>query len=122
MDVSTINYPALIGGLIALAAVIVAILNALKAALDAVNGVMPNNEVVATMIKVCQIAIDATSHAEELWIEGFIEKADRPKIAKDYIDNMLADANITMTPVLESIINCAITLTCYFMPHNQDEE
>lgn len=138
MDVSTINYPALIGGLIALAAIIVAmllkanltkytgiispILNALKAALDAVNGVMPNNEVVATMIKVCQIAIDATSNAEELWIEGSIEKADRPQIAKDYIDKMLADANITMTPVLESIINCAITLTCYFMPHNRDEE
>ena len=138
MDVSTINYPALIGGLIALAAVIVAmllkanltkytgiispVLNALKAALDAVNGVMPNNEVVTTMIKVCQIAIDATSNAEELWIEGSIEKADRPQIAKDYIDNMLADANITMTPVLESIINCAITLTCYFMPHNRDEE
>ena len=138
MDVSTINYPALIGGLIALAAVIVAmllkanltkytgiispVLNALKAALDAVNGVMPNNEVVTTMVKVCQIAIDATSNAEELWIEGSIEKADRPQIAKDYIDNMLADANITMTPVLESIINCAITLTCYFMPHNRDEE
>lgn len=138
MDVSTINYPALIGGLIALAAIIVAmllkanltkytgiispILNALKAALDAVNGVMPNNEVVTTMIKVCQIAIDATGNAEELWIEGSIEKADRPKIAKDYIDKMLAEANITMTPVLESIINCAITLTCYFMPHNRDEE
>lgn len=138
MDVSTINYPALIGGLIALAAVIVAmllkanltkytgiispILNALKAALDAVNGVMPDNEVVTTMVKVCQIAIDATSNAEELWIEGSIEKADRPRIAKDYIDKMLADANITMTPVLESIINCAITLTCYFMPHNRDEE
>ena len=138
MDVSTINYPALIGGLIALAAVIVAmllkanltkytgiispILNALKAALDAVNGAMPNNEVVTTMIKVCQIAIDATSNAEELWIEGSIEKADRPQIAKDYIDKMLAEANITMTPVLESIINCAITLTCYFMPHNRDEE
>ena len=138
MDVSTINYPALIGGLIALAAVIVAmllkanltkytgiispILNALKVALDAVNGAMPNNEVVTTMVKVCQIAIDATSNAEELWIEGSIEKADRPQIAKDYIDKMLADANITMTPVLESIINCAITLTCYFMPHNRDEE
>ena len=138
MDVSTINYPALIGGLIALAAIIVAmllkanltkytgiispILNALKAALDAVNGAMPNNEVVTTMIKVCQIAIDATSNAEELWIEGSIEKADRPQIAKNYIDDMLADANITMTPVLESIINCAITLTCYFMPHNRDEE
>lgn len=138
MDVSTINYPALIGGLIALAAIIVAmllkanltkytgiispILNALKAALDAVNGIMPNNEVVATMIKVCQIAIDATSNAEELWIEGSIEKADRPQIAKNYIDKMLAESNITMTPVLESIINCAITLTCYFMPHNRDEE
>ena len=138
MDVSTINYPALIGGLIALAAIIVAmllkanltkytgiispILNALKAALDAVNGVMPDNEVVATMIKVCQIAIDATSNAEELWIEGFVEKADRPQIAKNYIDKMLAESNITMTPVLESIINCAITLTCYFMPHNRDEE
>ena len=138
MDVSTINSPALIGGLIALAAIIVAmllkanltkytgiispILNALKAALDAVNGVMPDNEVVATMIKVCQIAIDATSNAEELWIEGSIEKADRPQIAKNYIDKMLAESNITMTPVLESIINCAITLTCYFMPHNRDEE
>lgn len=138
MDVSTINYPALIGGLIALAAIIVAmllkanltkytgiispILNALKAALDAVNGAMPNNEVVTTMVKACQIAIDATSNAEELWIEGSIEKADRPKIAKDYIDKMLAESNITMTPVLESIINCAITLTCYFMPHNRDEE
>ena len=138
MEVSTINYPALISGIVALAAVIIAvclkvnlteytgvvspILNALKAALDAVNGVMPNNEVISVMVRVCQIAIDATSHAEELWIEGQIEKAERSQIAKDYIDNMLKDSNITMTPVLESIINCAITLTCYFMPHNRDEE
>ena len=138
MEVSTINYPALISGIVALVAVIIAvclkvnlteytgvvspILNALKAALDAVNGVMPNNEVISVMVRVCQIAIDATSHAEELWIEGKIEKAERSQIAKDYIDNMLEDSNITMTPVLESIINCAITLTCYFMPHNRDEE
>ena len=138
MDVSTINYPALISGIVALVAVIIAvclkvnlteytgvvspILNALKSALNAVNGVMPNNEVISVMVRVCQIAIDATSHAEELWIDGKIEKADRSQIAKDYIDNMLEDSNITMTPVLESIINCAITLTCYFMPHNRDEE
>ena len=138
MEVSTINYPALISGIVARAAVIVAvclkvnlteytgvvspILNALKSALNAVNGVMPNNEVISVMVRVCQIAIDATSHAEELWIEGQIEKAERSQIAKDYIDNMLKDSNITMTPVLESIINCAITLTCYFMPHNRDEE
>lgn len=138
MEVSTINYPALISGIVALVAVIIAmclkvnlteytgvvspILNALKAALDAVNGVMPNNEVISVMVRVCQIAIDATSHAEELWIEGKIEKAERSQIAKNYIDDMLEEANITMTPVLESIINCAITLTCYFMPHNRDEE
>lgn len=138
MEVSTINYPALISGIVALVAVIVAvclkvnlteytgvvspILNALKSALNAVNGVMPNNEVISVMVRVCQIAIDATSHAEELWIEGKIEKVERSQIAKNYIDDMLEDANITMTPVLESIINCAITLTCYFMPHNRDEE
>lgn len=138
MDVSTINYPALISGIVALVAVIIAvclkvnlteytgvvspILNALKSALNAVNGVMPNNEVISVMVRVCQIAIDATSHAEELWIDGHIEKAERSQIAKDYIDNMLKDSHITMTPVLESIINCAITLTCYFMPHNRDEE
>lgn len=138
MEVSTINYPALISGIVALVAVIIAvclkvnlteytgvvspILNALKSALNAVNGVMPNNEVISVMVRVCQIAIDATSHAEELWIDGKIEKAERSQIAKDYIDNMLEEANITMTPVLESIINCAITLTCYFMPHNRDEE
>lgn len=138
MEASTINYPALISGIIALVAVIIAvclkvnlteytgvvspILNALKSALNAVNGVMPNNEVISVMIRVCQIAIDATSHAEELWIEGKIEKAERSQIAKNYIDSMLEDSNITMTPVLESIINCAITLTCYFMPHNRDEE
>lgn len=138
MEVSTINYPALISGIVALAAVIIAvclkvnlteytgvvspILNALKSALNAVNGVMPNNEVISVMVRVCQIAIDATSHAEELWIEGKIEKAERSQIAKNYIDDMFEEANITMTPVLESIINCAITLTCYFMPHNRDEE
>ena len=138
MEVSTINYPALISGIVALVAVIIAvclkvnlteytgvvspILNALKSALNAVNGVMPNNEVISVMVRVCQIAIDATSHAEELWIEGKIEKVERSQIAKDYIDDMLEEANITMTPVLESIINCAITLTCYFMPHNRDEE
>ena len=138
MEASTINYPALITGIISLAAVIIAaylqtnltkytdvispILNALKSALNAVNGVMPNNEVISVMVRVCQVAIDATSHAEELWIEGQIEKAERPQIAKDYIDNMLKDSNITMTPVLESIINCAVTLTCYFMPHNRDAE
>lgn len=138
MEASTINYPALISGIVALVAVIIAaclkvnlteytgvvspILNALKSALNAVNGVMPNNEVISVMVRVCQIAIDATSHAEELWIEGKIEKAERSQIAKNYIDDMLEEANITMTPVLESIINCAITLTCYFMPHNRDEE
>lgn len=138
MEASTINYPALISGIVALVAVIIAvclkvnlteytgvvspILNALKSALNAVNGVMPNNEVISVMVRVCQIAIDATSHAEELWIEGKIEKAERSQIAKDYINDMLEDSNITMTPVLESIINCAITLTCYFMPHNRDEE
>lgn len=138
MEASTINYPALITGIISLAAVIIAaylqtnltkytdvispILNALKSALNAVNGVMPNNEVISVMVRVCQIAIDATSHAEELWIKGKIEKAERSQIAKNYIDDMLEDSNITMTPVLESIINCAITLTCYFMPHNRDEE
>ena len=138
MEASTINYPALISGIVALVAVIIAvclkvnlteytgvvspILNALKSELNAVNGVMPNNEVISVMVRVCQIAIDATSHAEELWIDGKIEKAERSQIAKDYIDNMLKDSNITMTPVLESIINCAITLTCYFMPHNRDEE
>lgn len=138
MEASIINYPALITGIISLAAVIIAaylqtnltkytdvispILNALKSALNAVNGVMPNNEVISVMVRVCQIAIDATSQAEELWIEGSIEKTERPKIAKDYIDDKLKEANITMTPVLESIINCAITLTCYFMPHNRDEE
>lgn len=138
MEVSTINYTALITGIISLAAVIIAaylqtnltkytnvvspILNALKSALNAVDGVMPNNEVISVMVRVCQVAIDATSHAEELWIEGQIEKAERPQIAKDYIDNMLKDSHIIMTPVLESIINCAITLTCYFMPHNRDEE
>lgn len=138
MEVSTINYPALISGIVALVAVIIAvclkvnlteytgvvspILNALKSALNAVNGIMPNNEVISVMVRVCQIAIDATSHAEELWIEGKIEKAERSQIAKNYIDDMLEEANITMTPVLESIINCAITLTCYFMPHNRDEE
>ena len=137
MEASTINYPALISGIVALVAVIIAvclkinlteytgvvspILNALKSALNAVNGVMPNNEVISVMVRVCQIAIDATSHAEELWIEGRIEKAERSQIAKDYIDNMLEVSNITMTPVLESIINCAVTLTCYFMPHNRDE-
>ena len=105
MEVSTINYPALISGIVALAAVIIAvclkvnlteytgvispILNALKSALNAVNGVMPNNEVISVMVRVCQIAIDATSHAEELWIEGQIEKAERSQIAKDYIDNIL---------------------------------
>lgn len=138
MEASIINYPALITGIISLAAVIIAaylqtnltkytdvispILNALKSALNAVNGVMPNNEVISVMVRVCQIAIDATSQAEELWIEGSIEKTERSKIAKDYIDDKLKEANITMTPVLESIINCAITLTCYFMPHNRDEE
>ena len=138
MEASTINYPALITGIISLAAVIIAaylqtnltkytdvispILNALKSALNAVDGIMPNNEVVSVMVRVCQIAIDATSQAEELWIEGSIEKTERSKIAKDYIDDKLKEANITMTPVLESIINCAVTLTCYFMPHNRDEE
>lgn len=133
----SINYAALIAGFIALAAVIVAllyranlikytgvispILSALKSALDVVEGVMPDNEVIKTMVFVCQTAIDATSHAEEIWIEGFAEKADRPKIAHDYIDRVLLEANIQMTPVLESIINCAITLTCYFMPHESDK-
>lgn len=89
--------------------------------LQAVGGLMPDNSVITTAVQVISVAIEAAGYAEKLWLDGDIEKDNRPDSAKEYIASVLSKANIEISDSLQSIINGIIALTCYLMPHYDTE-
>lgn len=98
------------------------ILTALLSVLKAVGGILPNNQVITAMIKVIASAIEAAGYAENLWLQGEIDKAMRPKYAQEYIRMILESAGIEITDNIQTIISGVIALTCYLMPHYENKE
>lgn len=98
------------------------ILKTLMEVLKAVNAMVPSNEVLKTIILVISTAIDAAGHAEQLWLQGEIDKNNRPAAAQEYITAALTAAKIELTSSLSTIISGAIALTCYLMPHYSNKE
>ena len=93
------------------------ILSTILGVLKAVSNILPNKTLLNTIILVVSTAINAAGHAETLWLDGVIDKAKRAGAAKDYIESVLTEANIEMTDNIQTIIQGAISLTCYLMPH-----
>lgn len=98
------------------------ILKTLMEVLKAVNAMVPSNEILKTITFVISTAIDAAGHAEQLWLQGEIDKNNRPAAAQEYIITALTAAKIELTSSLSTIISGAIALTCYLMPHYSNKE
>ena len=100
------------------------VLTALCGVLKAVGNIFPNSGTISTIVLVISTAIEAAGHAENLWLQGEIDKGMRPQLAQSYIQNILTCAGIEITDNIKSIISGVIAATCYLMPHytNNEEE
>lgn len=134
-----INFSILLTGLALLIAIIVCyifnknyihysnlilpIIKSLLSVLKAV-GAIPGLDKTAlnTIISVFSSAIEAAGYAETLWLQGEIEKSARAQHANQYILLLLTSAGIDITDNIRTIINGAIALTCFLMPHYSNKE
>lgn len=97
------------------------VLDALNTVLKAVGNIFPDNNVLKTISIVISAAIEATGYAENLWLQGEIDKTMRPQYAQEYIEIILERANIEVTDNISTILSGIIALTCYLMPHYSEE-
>ena len=98
------------------------ILTSLSAVLHAVGAAAGDNTSLAIMSAVISGAIDAAGYAEKLWLDGEIDKAARPQLAQEHIERMMVALGISITPQIQSIVQGAIALTCYLMPHHGENK
>lgn len=87
-----------------------------------VSGAFPNAHLVSILSVVIEASIKAVSSAERMWMEGAIPKEQRNKVAKEYILDVVDQANIMVTPVISQIIDGAIAFVCYLLPHEEPNE
>lgn len=102
------------------------VFNALNGVLKAVGNIFPGNKVIADIAAVISAGIEAAGYAENLWLQGEIDKTMRPQYAQQYIQILLEKAGIEITDNVNTIVAGAIAITCYLMPHytekNEEEE
>lgn len=100
------------------------IFNALNGVLKAVGNIFPGSRVIADITAVISAGIEAAGYAENLWLQGEIDKTMRPQYAQQYIQILLEKAGIDVTDNINTIISGTIAVTCYLMPHysNQKEK
>lgn len=97
------------------------ILSSLVGVLKAVGNVFPTNATIQTITAIISAGIEATGYAENLWLQGEIDKTMRPQYAQEYIEIILERANIKVTDNITTILSGVIALTCYLMPHYSEE-
>lgn len=97
------------------------ILSSLYLTIKAVGDVLPSNNILSLITTVLEASIEATRLAEQMWLEGNINKEQRNVYAKNYISEILEQAGIAVTKEVEDIINGAIALTCTLLPHEVNE-
>lgn len=102
------------------------IFNALNNVLKAVGNIFPKNKVITEIATVIAASIEAAGYAENLWLQGEIDKSMRPQYAQQYIKILLEKAGIEVTDSINTIVSGVIAITCYLMPHytegKQEEE
>lgn len=87
-----------------------------------ISGFSPDNSVLKDLTIVLDAAIEAAGQAEELWLDGVLEKHERAAHADNYICDILEEAGIEITDSIDSMINGAIAFVCYLLPHYSDED
>lgn len=97
------------------------ILIALANALKAVGNIFPSNKTIASIVSIISAGIEAAGYAENLWLQGEIDKTMRPQYARQYICILLEKAGIAVTDSINTIISGVIAITCYLMPHYSEE-
>ena len=100
---------------------LIPILKALLTVLKAVGGFTNSSPALTIAAQVVSVAIEAAGEAEKLWLAGQLDKAARPAYAQEYIVNLLSKANIEVTENIQNIVQGAISLTCFLMPHYSEE-
>ena len=98
------------------------ILKTLTAVLKAVGNIFPNSKVLGTISTVISAGVEAAGYAENLWLQGEIDKTKRPQHAQQYIQMLLEKAGIEITSSIETIISGVFAITCYLMPHYSNSE
>lgn len=98
------------------------ILKALYSLLVAIGNASPKNAALTTVVTVIKAAIDAAGCAEQLWLQGELDKAARPEYARQFITVILSSAGIEVTDAINTIIQGAIAMTCYLLPHHTTTE
>ena len=94
------------------------ILKALYSLLVAIGNASPKNATLTTVVTVIKAAIDATGCAGQLWLQGELDKAARPEYARQFVTVILSSAGIEVTDAINTIIQGAIAMTCYLLPHH----
>lgn len=98
------------------------VLNAVQLMLGAAGQMGLDSEVVDTASDIVQAAISGTVEAEKLWKEGQLQKDKRNEFAQQYIHATLEKAGIELNSQTQLIIDGAITLACYLLPHTTQAE
>ena len=98
------------------------VLNAVKLLLGAAGQIGLDKNAVETATKIVQAAIEGTVEAENLWKQGQLDKEKRNEYAQTDIETTLAKAGINLNEQAHLIVNGVITLVCYLLPHNTQQE
>lgn len=96
------------------------ILKAFVGAVKALSGAMPNNTTLTIIAFVMDAALQGASRAEELWLNGQLDKDQRNMYAKDYIAETLLDANIELNENVSAMVDGFIAVACAVFPHGQE--
>ena len=97
------------------------VLTALSNVLKAVGNIFPSNATITNIVAIISASIEAAGYAENLWLQGEIDKTMRPQYAQQYIQILLERAGITITNSISTIIAGVIAVTCYLMPHYSEQ-
>lgn len=98
------------------------VLKAFVSAVKAISGAMPNNTTLSIIAFVMDAALQGAIRAEELWLKGELDKEQRNMHAKDYIADVLLDANILINPNISAMIDGFIAVACAVLPHGRTPE
>ena len=95
------------------------VLKGLVSAAKALSGAVPDNQTLKTIAFVMNAALDGAQRAEELWLNGELDKEQRNHYAKLYIADVLEKAGIDVNDSINAMIDGFIAVACAIFPHGQ---
>lgn len=96
------------------------VLEAFVAAAKGLSGAFPDNATLSIIAIVAEIALEGAEKAEQLWLDGELDKEQRNHYAKNYIADMLVKAGIEVNGSIEAMIDGFIAVACMIFPHGQE--